>query len=156
MVLRLSELVIVIVISLIFGMGTVLIHKGKWSILSPIIFGLITSVVFGLIRAMFSLIGDDKWLSDFMENRGVPIELVPLFVGSLSASVLIFIASYLEPYLGERFIIIKNPFLDMIGIFIGTGLISLGYIVYLEYKKSHGKSMDATSVNITKHDPIIL
>ena len=155
MVLKLSQAMLVIGIVAITVFIMILVRGGSWSVLTPILFGLITSAVFGSIDALFFLTAEQE-LNAFLKNKGIPLNLIPLIVGALSASISIFIASYIEHYMGKKFIIIKHPLLDAIGIIIGTLLISIGYIAYLGYNKSHHIAIPQSAEKIVKADPILL
>ncbi len=155
MQVKLSQVLSVVGVTFTFGILISLIRNSNWGILGPIVFGLVASAVFGAIDALFFLTAE-KELDKYLEERGIPSELIPLIVGSISASISIFIASYLEHFLGKNFEITKSPFLDALGIILGTILISLAYVAYLQYRKSHDKTGSQPNRKILTADPTVL
>jgi drug/metabolite transporter (DMT)-like permease len=96
--------------------------------LLAIFYGLIFGVLFGTIDALFFLVAEEELTAILAADIRNSV-VINLIEGSLSACVSLLIASYIE----TKFPIhgFKSPWLDCLGILIGTALVSLGYFAYI-------------------------
>ena len=103
----------------------------------PLFIGVISAAVFGFIDSIFFLTAE-KSLDSYFSKLGFDDITIPLIVGAISASISLIIANYFEHFLQQKYDFIKNPFLDVIGMFIGTAVVILLYRIY----KFHIKNKD--------------
>ena len=94
---------------------------------------LIGTIVFGLIDASFFLLGESYLQKKFNTITFFDTNMSELLTGGISASIALFITSIINRYLHKYYKLIENPFLDVIGILVGTIIILLVY--YLLKKK---------------------
>jgi len=53
-----------------------------------------------------------------------------LAASGISKSFAVYVAFYVHNYLRKRFYLVDNPFLDAMGVLVGTSIIMLCYYVY--------------------------
>ncbi len=96
----------------------------------PVIYGLVSSILFGMIDAILFLTSETE-LDKKLAELGFSQKIVALLIGGISASVSIFIAHYIERIFFHSTVdIFKHPALDVVGILLGTLLIVLAYHTY--------------------------
>lgn len=98
------------------------------------LFALLVGVVFGTffggVDALFFLLAEEEltgYLQRDIRNRVV----LNLVEGSISACFSLLIASFIEARIPINGI--KNPFLDCVGILLGTAIVASIYLVYIKY-----------------------
>jgi hypothetical protein len=94
-----------------------------------VLISLLSTIIFGLVDASLFLLGE-KTVQTFLHTHlGLTSTLAELATGGLSASLSIFISSFIANYLKKsKYKIIENPAIDALGFILGT--IFIMYIVY--------------------------
>jgi hypothetical protein len=92
------------------------------SILNFVIFGITDASLFLGVESGFVKIL--KNISFFDDN------MIQMTVGAISASIAIFISSFINIYLHKHFKIIEHPLLDVFGILFGTFIVILIYYIF--------------------------
>lgn len=105
--------------------------KNSRAILVPLLIGIFSASVFGAVDAIFFLTTESE-LDDYLEKIGLPAKLTPLIVGAISASLSLIVSTYAEEIFAGMDTA-KSMWLDVVGIMTGTALISMAYVVYLNY-----------------------
>jgi hypothetical protein len=89
---------------------------------------------------IFMIVGFINYLliSDILKKylKEVPIlekKTVPVVLHGLSGFMSIFIVLFLEKHLHSKFKIMKHPYIDALGVIVGTILIILSYKIYNEF-----------------------
>lgn len=98
-------------------------------LLLPIIYALIVSIIFGSINTIVYILTEYE-LEKYLEEEGLNKKIIPLIEGGISSSLAILATWYIEKYLlGTN--IIKHPIIDVIGIILGTIIITIIYIRWI-------------------------
>lgn len=101
--------------------------------LLSLLFGLIFGILFGSIDALIFLVAEEELTALLEHDIRSPV-VINLMEGSLSTCLSLLVASFIEtkfPVHG-----IKNPWLDCLGILIGTALVSAGYFLYIRVSEN--------------------
>ena len=96
-----------------------------------IILSLISTVVFGIIDAVFFLFFEETLQEKIKKLFNVSISIAEVITGALSASTAIFVASNIRMSISEELYLVNNPLLDVTGILLGTFIVTATYIFYL-------------------------
>jgi len=96
---------------------------------------IIATVIFGIIDALNFLFIEEK-LTNFWKKTGFfDVETIPLINGGISASIALFISSFIDSRIHMHFNVIKHPFLDSMGIITGTILVIFLYKFWNDIKR---------------------
>ena len=104
-----------------------------------ILFSLFATIIFGLIDGLFFLLAENtfqKWIIKFNFFNEITAEL---FTGGFSASVAIFVSTYISILFRKHFNILEHPFIDSFGILLGTIIIILFYKLWEYFSKKYIK-----------------
>jgi hypothetical protein len=96
-----------------------------------IFLSLVSTVVFGIIDALFFLFFEETMQSKIKKLMHVSLDIAEIIVGSLSAASAIFISSYVKISLEEEIYLINHPLLDASGILLGTIVVASTYLFYI-------------------------
>jgi len=96
---------------------------------------ILATVVFGIIDALNFLLIEEK-LTKFWKKTGFfDEETIPLVNGGISASIALFISSFVDSKIHMHFNVIKHPFLDSLGITLGTIIVIFIYKFWNDIKR---------------------
>ena len=101
-----------------------------------LLISLISTVIFGVIDAAFFLLGEETLQKMLMNKYNFDLPMAELTTGGTAAALAMFPASYISGYLHSKYTIIDSPILHSMGILMGTAIILLIYISFLQ-KKNH-------------------
>ena len=96
-----------------------------------IVISLISSIIFGIIDALFFLIAEDTLQKKLVKINFVDNNMAELMTGGISASFAIFISNYIKNILERHHHLIEHPLIDASGIIIGTLLIIFLYYIQI-------------------------
>ena len=96
---------------------------------------LLATIIFGLIDGLFFLIAEETLQSKLQKIKFFDADTAELLTGGLSASVSIFISTYINTFISKRYEVLENPFIDSLGIIIGTFIVILFFKIYLKLRK---------------------
>ena len=112
-----------------------------------VLLSFIGTISFGIIDALFFLFIEEGLTKKLEKVKILDKITVPLFIGGLSASVSIFASTFISKLLHKHFEIIETPFIDSIGILVGTIIVILCYYMY----KHFGSEISKKIVDLEKH-----
>ena len=102
-----------------------------------LLISLTATITFGIVDALFFLYAEEDFRNKFHklfpsldENTG------PILTGGISAATAIFVSSYIATHIKKHTEIIDNPFINSIGILLGTVVIIFIYHAIHNLKKS--------------------
>jgi hypothetical protein len=96
---------------------------------------LLSTVFFGIIDGSLFIVAEEFIQTQLIKISFFDINMAELATGGISASIAIFVASFIRDTLHKHYHIIENPLLDSLGILIGTGIILGIYYAYKIYKE---------------------
>lgn len=100
-----------------------------------LLISLISTLLFGIIDSLIFLFGEEylqKKLNtiDFFDET-----MSEVLTGGISASIALFIASFIRVRLHQHYKILDHPLIDAIGIILGSLLVIIFYYLYKKIKK---------------------
>ncbi len=98
-----------------------------------IILSLFSTIIFGIIDALFFLLFEDTLQNKIKNYLNVDIDIAEIVTGSLSTAAAIFVASSIKMTIQQELELINNPLLDVSGVFLGTLVVVASYIFYHKY-----------------------
>jgi uncharacterized membrane protein YbaN (DUF454 family) len=119
----------------------------KTSIIIGIVLSLLSSVLFGLIDAIMFLVGESSVQKLFNSISFFDKNMAELATGGLSATISIFIATGFVSLIKHRFEILENPFIDALGILLGTAIVISLYYIYAKFIKPSIKNKNRNNRN---------
>ena len=103
----------------------------KNKLFSLFFYSLLSTFIFGLVDACFFLMGELTVQKFFRYRLGFNLTMSELATGGLSASISIFVSSFINQYLKSKKIeTIDLPIIDALGIILGTIFIMSIYNVF--------------------------
>ena len=95
-----------------------------------ILLSLTGATVFGILDAAFFLIAEVS-VQNWIENNFPYFDqnMAELVSGAVSASVALFLATIIKRQLSTGYDLMEHPLLDVVGIFLGTLLVILFYVL---------------------------
>jgi hypothetical protein len=102
-----------------------------------IFLSLVSTVVFGIIDALFFLFFEETAQSKIKKLLHISVDIAEIIVGALSAASAIFISSYVKMSLEEEVYLIKHPLLDASGILLGSIVVTSSYLFYTRVLQTH-------------------
>ena len=95
----------------------------------------ISTIIFSFIDALFFLIAEEDIQSKINKISFMDPDSSEIATGAISASISIFAATLVRIQLSKKYDLIENPFLDALGILIGTIIfISLYILIKKKWK----------------------
>jgi hypothetical protein len=101
--------------------------------MNVVLLSLISTIVFGIIDAIFFLFFEETLQTKIKKFIHVSLDMAELIVGSLSAATAIFISSNIKMSMKEELYLIDHPLLDASGILLGTFTVITMYLFYLKF-----------------------
>lgn len=89
----------------------------------------VSAVVFSVLDSSVFLFGEITLQEKIKTTLHVDNNIAELITGGMSSAVAIFIFTFIKIHLSKRYKIIDNPFIDAIGILIGTTIMIFLYIL---------------------------
>ena len=113
-----------------------------------ILISLISVIIFGVIDGLFFLLAEETLQNKIKKLNLLDDNSVELITGGFSAAFAIFISSFIEYLLEKKFKLITNPFLDSLGILIGTCIVVGSYNLFLRvYNTYTGTNTTNSSID---------
>jgi len=104
------------------------------NILSIILISLIATIIFGIVDGLSFLFIEEE-LTKFWQNLGwFDQDIIPIINGGISSSIAIFITTFIYSLLKKKYDLLHHPFLDAIGIIIGTIIVIAFFSIYMRHK----------------------
>ena len=97
-----------------------------------ILISLMSVIIFGIIDGLFFLLAEETLQKKIKKLNLLNDNSIELITGGFSAAFAIFISSFIEYLLEKKFKLITNPFLDSLGILIGTCIVVGSYNLFLK------------------------
>ena len=91
---------------------------------------LIGTIVFGLVDGFMYFFSEHRTRKSFIEVFHIDETMAHLAASGISKSIAVFVAFYVHNYLQKRYRLDDNPFLDAMGVLVGTSIIMFFYYVY--------------------------
>lgn len=107
-----------------------------------ILLSLIGTIFFGIIDGLFFLFIEESLTNKLKNIEFLDNITIPLIIGGLSASLSIFVSSFISKILHKHFEILDKPIIDSIGILIGTIIVIFGYNIFKYIRKNIKKSKE--------------
>ena len=104
--------------------------------------------LFGIVDAIFFLFAEDTLQEKILKFKFFDGLSSELLTGGISASIAIFVSSFLGMLIRKKYKIIENPLFDAIGILVGTIVVLLFYKIFKIrlfqsiFKKKHSKKKE--------------
>ena len=98
-----------------------------------LLLSLVSTIVFGILDSFFFLFFEETLQNKIKKLMHISLDIAEIIVGALSASVAIFISSYIKISLKEEVYLIDHPLLDVTGILIGTLVVTVSYLFYVRF-----------------------
>jgi len=95
-----------------------------------ILISIFSSVVFGVIDSLFFLIAEDTLQNKIEKLPYFDIDMAELLTGGISAAIAIFISSFVKANISKNIKIIEKPYIESIGIILGTIIMIVTYKFY--------------------------
>lgn len=95
-----------------------------------ILISIFSSVVFGVIDSLFFLIAEDTLQNKIERLPYFDIDMAELLTGGISAAIAIFISSFVKANIIKNIKIIEKPYIESIGIILGTLIMIVTYKFY--------------------------
>jgi len=102
-----------------------------------ILLSLISTVVFGIIDAIFFLLFEETVQHKLAKFKMFDMNISELLTGALSASAAIFVASNIRINIQEEFFLFNHPLLDVSGILLGTLVVITNYLFYEKFLRKY-------------------
>tara|TARA_Y100000590_G_C15554098_1_gene952084 strand:- start:561 stop:926 length:366 start_codon:yes stop_codon:yes gene_type:complete len=110
-----------------------------------ILISLISVIIFGVIDGLFFLLAEETLQNKIKKLNLLDDNSVELITGGFSAAFAIFISSFIEYLLEKKFKLITNPFLDSLGILIGTFMVVGCYNLFLRVNNTDTNTTNTTN-----------
>ena len=105
-------------------------------VINIILISILSSVIFGVIDALFFLTAEDK-LQDKIKNLPYfDLNMAELLTGGISTALAIFISSFIKEHISKKYKILDKPYIESLGIMVGTIMI---LVIYKLLKKDNYK-----------------
>jgi hypothetical protein len=104
--------------------------KKKMKTITKFGVSLIGTIVFGVVDGLMYFFSEHRTRESIVEYFHVDETMAHLAASGISKTIAVFVAFYVHDYLQKRYHLIDNPFLDALGVVVGTLIIMLGYYVY--------------------------
>ena len=105
---------------------------------------LLATCIFGVIDAMFFLFAEDLLQERILKFKFFDEISSELLTGGISASIAIFVSSYIGFQIKKKYQVLESPIYDSLGILLGTFVVLFIYKIFtlkknkfLEDKKLH-------------------
>ena len=109
--------------------------------LKTICISLLSTILFGIIDGILFLLTERELQTMFTRLPGFDSNMAELASGGIAASIAIFITFYTYDIIHSQYHLIDHPFLDSIGVLIGTCIVLSGYYLYKRYKTEIGEAI---------------
>jgi hypothetical protein len=96
---------------------------------------LLSTVFFGIIDGSLFILAEEFIQTQLIKIPFFDINMAELATGGISTSMALFVASFIRDTLHKYHHIIENPFLDLLGVLIGTSILLGIYYLYKTYKE---------------------
>ena len=96
---------------------------------------LLSTVFFGIVDGSLFIVAEEFIQTQLVKISFFDTNMAELATGGISTSMAIFVASFIRDTLHKHHHIIENPFLDLLGVLIGTSILLLIYYGYKTYKE---------------------
>lgn len=103
------------------------------------IISLISTIIFGMIDGLFFLFAEESFQEKIKNLEIFDQNSSELMTGGISAAAAIFVSSIISKHIRKRYDILEEPFIDSIGIILGTIMVIIVYNIYKKYKQYHRK-----------------
>ena len=97
---------------------------------------LVGTIVFGLVDGLMYFFSEHRTRESIVHFFHVDETMAHLAASGISKSFAVYVAFYVHNYLRKRYYLVDNPFLDAMGVLVGTSIIMLCYYVYENYRKN--------------------
>ncbi len=94
----------------------------------------ISSIVFSLIDSLFFLIGEDYVQKTLLTMPFIDQNMAELITGGISSAISILFFSLVKQFISKKYKIIDNPYIDAIGILLGTFIVITIYKLFANDK----------------------
>ena len=105
-------------------------YKNMRLILIPLLVGITSASVLGAVDALFFLSAETEFVT-YLETLGIPDKVVILIVGAISSALSLVVSHYVGDMFADMSTI-QSVWLDVVGIFVGTLIIAVCYVVYVK------------------------
>lgn len=100
-----------------------------------ILLTLISTVIFGIIRGILYILTSETIAPNISHIQGFDPIMTGLTISSINITISIFISSFIHKKIHDHFRLIESPFLDLLGIIIGSLIILGAYYLFKKYSK---------------------
>ena len=115
--------------------GAEIIKKDAPVFLRPFLFGLLFSIVFSMIEYVLLLVTEET-MTKFLEKDIHNYIILTMVKATISSVLSLFITNLIEKKIFKRnFNIMRNPFIDSLGIIVGSFIVILVYYIIINRKK---------------------
>jgi hypothetical protein len=105
--------------------------------IKKIIISFIAALSFGIVD-VFNIFFIEDYLHPYIQKWiNVDKETLSIISGSLAATVSIITAIFVESYLSSKYNYIRYPFIDALGLIIGTVIFLFGLKLYYKLRKNY-------------------
>jgi len=94
---------------------------------------LVSTILFGIIDGILFMVAEEELQKQFVRIPFFDINMAELAAGGISSSVAIFITFYVYDTLHRYYHLVDHPFLDAMGVLLGTILVLGLYYLYKLY-----------------------
>jgi hypothetical protein len=94
----------------------------------------ISSIIFSLIDSLFFLIGEDYIQKTLLTIPFIDQNMAELITGGISSAISILFFSLVKQIISKKYNIIDNPYIDAIGILLGTFIVITIYKLFVNIK----------------------
>ena len=107
--------------------------------MNQIIVSLFCSILFGIIDSLFFLIGEEKLQLALLKVPHFDMNTAEIISGGISSAIALFISMWTGNFLNKKYKISVSPILHVIGIILGSIIIAILYILYVNIISSKRK-----------------
>lgn len=90
--------------------------------------------MFGIIDGGLFIFAEEFVQTELIKISFFDVNMAELASGGISASIAIFISSFIHEKLREHYKLIDSPLLDAAGVILGTSILLVIYYFYKKYK----------------------
>lgn len=117
--------------------GAEIIKKDASIFLRPFLFGLFFSIIFSIIEYVLLFITEET-MTKFLEKDIHNLIILSMVKATVSSVLSLFIVNLLEKKIFKRnFNIMRNPFIDSLGIIVGSFIVIFVYYIIINRKKKN-------------------